>query len=444
MKSGQTKNEKIAPTQVRQLCAGDPSRPTRRPNQPRRGTMNRRKIERKKAQIVNRMAARSLALATLLIVLGITAFSGAASAATRYVGTCETGSYPSIQAAVNASSSGDSVEVCPGTYSELVVIKGVNLTLEGILNGSGYATLVYPAADVQCALGSYCAQILVENATVTVSQLALDGLDFHEQCRFPAGIEFENSSGTISSNIITNHISECPGEQGGPIGFFGEAITALYPVQGTYNLNISSNTISAFGDNGIEVIGQKTLSEGPQVNLFGAISQNTITETGVLNYGIFLEGRNFVVKENTISSSINPSNNIGIYLSGGNHITALLNTINGPLFGIYAPGVDSSTISFNKVSNSAYTGVDLQCGTGNSIGFNDLTGTGSSATAGVLLSVCGPPEVQADHNTVVSNSISNYCSGVLEDPSDTDNNIVFNSFHDIGPGTNIMVAKSCP
>jgi len=51
-------------------------------------------------------------------------------AATLYVGSCGGPNKPTIQAAVNASSPGDTVLVCPGTYPEQVTITK-DLILQG-------------------------------------------------------------------------------------------------------------------------------------------------------------------------------------------------------------------------------------------------------------------------------------------------------------------------
>ena len=368
--------------------------------------------------------------------------AGRASASVLTVGNCASGGYATIQLAVAAAASGDTIQVCPGTYPELVTIDGVNLTLEGIPHHA-VPTIIYPNGELpECRSDGDCSQISVRDATVQIASLTVNGSNFKPTCKLPVGIGLTDSAGNITTSTITNHVSECD-ESG--LEYQGDGIAVGYVTQGNYSVDISNNTISNFGLQGIVVDGQDPFSEGTMVNLTGKISNNTVMAPEEGQYGIDLEyAHNFSITSNTVSSPINPNPSVGILLFSSNHLTALLNTINGPLFGIYTPEVDSSTISFNKVSNSGYTGVDLQCGTGNSIGFNNLTGTGSSTLAGVLLSVCGPPEVGADHNTIVSNSISNYCSGVLEDPSDTDNNIVFNSFHNIGPGSNIMKGDNCP
>ena len=55
-------------------------------------------------------------------------------AKTYYVGSCKTGAYSTISAAVAAVPADSIIDVCPGTYPEQVVISQP-LTLQGIASG---------------------------------------------------------------------------------------------------------------------------------------------------------------------------------------------------------------------------------------------------------------------------------------------------------------------
>jgi len=57
---------------------------------------------------------------------------------------CKSAGYATIQAAVNASSSGDTIYVCPGKYTENVTIEKSNLTV--VATGGAYVTSVFSAA----------------------------------------------------------------------------------------------------------------------------------------------------------------------------------------------------------------------------------------------------------------------------------------------------------
>ncbi len=66
-------------------------------------------------------------LARLLPLLAVLALP--AQAATRYVGSCGAPSTTTIAAAVTAASAGDTLLICPGSYSETVTVNKDNLTL---------------------------------------------------------------------------------------------------------------------------------------------------------------------------------------------------------------------------------------------------------------------------------------------------------------------------
>src|ERR1017187_6416697 len=81
----------------------------------------------KKNNVVRLSLLVTLALATCFFVQ-------AAQASTVIVGTCKAGvQFVTIQLAVNASPTGGTVDVCPGTYPEQVLINK-KLTLVGIPN----------------------------------------------------------------------------------------------------------------------------------------------------------------------------------------------------------------------------------------------------------------------------------------------------------------------
>jgi hypothetical protein len=122
--------------------------------------------------------------------------------------------FSTIQAAVDASATGDTIKVCPGTYPEAVTI-GLPLTLVGVKSGnSGRATLqgVFTSATVSVlGQGKYAAgitpaqgnhdtvypQILVQNTTgpVNITNLTLDG---QAATIDSVGVYYQNSSGSVA------------------------------------------------------------------------------------------------------------------------------------------------------------------------------------------------------------------------------------------------------
>ncbi len=99
--------------------------------------------------------SRLALLAAVAITLLLNEYSPAA-AATRWVNddaasysppgaNCNDAGYSAIQAAVDAASPGDVIQVCPGAYPENVVIGTSNLTVTSTAGASG--TVVKPAAS---------------------------------------------------------------------------------------------------------------------------------------------------------------------------------------------------------------------------------------------------------------------------------------------------------
>ena len=122
--------------------------------------------------------------------------------------------FSTIQAAVNAAGSGDTIQVCPGTYDEQVVVTTSHLTIRGA--GAGL-TVVRPTAVVDNATNGFgnpvAAILLVEGAAnVTVASLKIDGnvadsgASINPPCTtlpFYTGIYLRNSSGTVDSAHVT-------------------------------------------------------------------------------------------------------------------------------------------------------------------------------------------------------------------------------------------------
>jgi len=151
------------------------------------------------------MLRRSLYLCFALCLLSTLP----ALAATVEVGFCSSYiPYSTIQAAVNASSPGDTILVCPGNHPEQVTI-GINLTLQGLEinpNGGAASVVTVPfGGTVQNAtsLGGspVDAQIFINNgANVTINNLTVDGRGNGINSCAPdlIGIYFQNASGKVT------------------------------------------------------------------------------------------------------------------------------------------------------------------------------------------------------------------------------------------------------
>jgi hypothetical protein len=158
-----------------------------------------------------------MATATVL-ALGVFGVS-AASAATLTV--CESGlptcGYSSIQAAANAASSGDTIEIAAGTYSDVVFIEK-NLTLQG---AGAERTIIDGDVDV-----------FVEHPVVTITGVTV--ANHH-------GVLNEGGTVTLSNSVVKNSSKN----GGGGIDNFGGGTVTLN------NSTVSDNSARHFQGGGI-------------------------------------------------------------------------------------------------------------------------------------------------------------------------------------------------
>src|SRR6266403_3579936 len=229
----------------------------------------------------------------LVMLLGL---GGQAFASTVTVGLCAGPGthYTTIQLAVNAVSPGDTVKVCPGNYPEQVSINK-NLTVIGIASGTSDAAVVVVPAGGLVTNGvtdisgqPTAAQILVQNAVVTISHLGVDGAnDGMTDCSIdPIGIYYQNASGTITGNAVRNVLLP-PGLQGCQDGL---AINVESNI-GAPAVTISGNSVRNYDKNGITASGPDTGSPGPNVKVIGntviGLGATTVTaQNGIqISYG---------------------------------------------------------------------------------------------------------------------------------------------------------------
>ena len=331
---------------------------------------------------------RKLVSLTSGAVICMGALSVSASAATYAVGTCKPNltSFTTISQALSTIPSGSTVDVCPGTYAEQVVITQP-LTLQGVVIGGANAAIVaVPAhgmsANTTDGNGTVIgAQIVVESTgPVNISDLVVDGNggSLGGCPNTMVGIYYHSSSGTVNHAVVRNGgstgtgclegillendnqnsapsvtVSNSSVHDFGAIGIY--ATTG--PLAGNLAFNIMGNAIG----NSANGAGMLILNSAG-----GTVTNNTV-ET--VSTGIVVQGAPTVAKTNRVSNT----SGAFVIVSEGNTIQS--NTTfssSGIAFSVLA---NNNQILANSVSNSD-TAFGLYCAlatSGNLVKSNTIT-----------------------------------------------------------------------
>ncbi len=382
---------------------------------------------------------RGFAFACLALVV-LAAFSGQAFAAHyAQVGSCTPPNaplhtYTTIQAAVTASTAGTIIEICPGNYPEQVAI-GKNLTLVGVGNTSQDAAVILPPAGgmVQNATDvsnsdPIAAQIFVQYATVSISNLTVDGtgnglvnscpLDFD-------GILFQNASGTVNHVAVRNQLlGDVQGGclTGDPIFVeTGNSYTSTVTVENSSVHNYNRNGITGrYAGTTLNVIASYIQGAGPLGS--GYAAQNGIE----LAYGA--KGKitaNTVIDNSYVGPTYGASSILLYGAEENSSITVTANTLGNSQIpiGLYSNGVSGQynngvTVTGNKIFGTpTFDAIDV-CSNGNTVTGNTIF---NSAESGVHLDAsCGGT---GQNNNALSNTIvESACAGVLDDWANTGGN----------------------
>jgi hypothetical protein len=348
-----------------------------------------------------------------------------------------------IQAAVNAVSTGGTVRVCPDIYPEQVTINK-NLTLLGIASGTSDAAVVTVPGGGLVTNGVVdifgfptAAQIFVQNANVTVSHITVDGAnDGLTDCSIDAiGIYYQNSSGSITDNAVRNVLLPA-GLQGCQDGL---AIN-VEAASGMPAVTISNNSVRNYDKNGITASGLGTAAGvGPVVTVKGntviGLGATTVTAQNGIQVGLGATGSitsNYVADDiytnpPNCSPSCTGASGILVYASAG--VTVSGNTVESAQFGI-VPVTDpnlglanGTIIKSNHIGGTQlFDAIDL-CSDGNTAQANVIFG---SSQDGIHTDDSCSPST-GSNNTVTQNSINEACAGILLGSS-TSNIVAPNTF----------------
>ncbi len=331
-------------------------------------------------------------------------------ARTYYVGSCKTGAFSTIGAAVAAVPAGSTIDVCPGTYPEQVVISQP-LTLQAVVSGgSSQAIIAMPASGLvtttSVRFGTLAAQVEVTAGPVNITGITVDGTAISSNCptvedvgifygsgasgtlnhvetRFQncnstgIGMYAENNSGSSASVTIENSNINYS-------SWTGIYVCAISP--STLNAAIKSNSLTANSTFGIATDGNTTATVSDNVvDASGSISgiilimgSATVTGNTVIggDSGIRPSTAGARVSGNTITGAIS-----GIWIDAASTVTS--NHISNGSFGI-GLAVPGATVQGNVITQEQQIGIDFQCVTGTvsgntingaGIGFDEFPGT---------------------------------------------------------------------
>ena len=392
-----------------------------------------------------------------ILVASICFAAQSSQAATVVVGACRTGrSFTTIQAAVDAVPSGSTIDVCPGTYPEQVMIEAKTLTVVGILSGTNDAAVLLPPAGGLIMNGTriggraVAAQIFVQDSTgVTISHLTVDGNGnaLSDCSRNLIGIYFKNSSGRIMDSVARNQILDSS-LQGCQVGLGIDVESDL----GNPAVTVSNNSVHNYQKNGITAGGPGT-GAGPAM----AVTNNTVigigATTAIAQNGIQIGfGASGKVSGNTVAGDIYTgpaaAAGTGILIFASTGITVSGNSVQSTQFGIATVTdsvdgtADNTFISSNHIGGTQeFDAIDL-CSNGNTAQSNSIYG--SQAESGIHLDDQCPGHGSTTsglNNSAANNTINEPCAGILLGSS-APNTIGPNTFFNVTHTT--LAGNSCP
>lgn len=326
-------------------------------------------------------------------------FMSTASFATTFaVGNCKPNSveYATISAAVSDPKTANStIQVCPGTYNEQVLITQP-LTLQGVTIGNNSAAVItLPAGAAQTMngdnIGIVAYQIGVQNpgGPVNLKDLIVDGTGASNlgDVGYLGGIFYEDASGTVTNVAARNQVY-----QGSGVGILvasGQLTSAAQTV-----------TIEKSVFNNFDLIGMFTVAAA---GLDLTIDSNFVDGATAAQVGIAFNGTG-AVKSNVVGGT---PRSLSLMNSSA---TATANTIHGSVY----VNAGSNTVTGNSIDAGGGFGVQI-LGTGtNTVKSNTIVNS-STAVYGCGNFLSAP----ASSNTVSDNTILNASIGIQMPSSNT-------------------------
>ena len=314
--------------------------------------------------------------------------------------------FPTIQAAINAAVNGDTIQVAPGTYVENINFLGKAIQVNSDQGAQLTVIDGNQAGSVVSFTSGEGPQSVLNGFTVRHGKASLRG----------GGIRIENSSPTITGNIITNNTAgdsgggiassfsspviqgntitnngQIPGWSGG-VGGGGVSITGAAATQ-LLNNTISGNSWSSASGGGVSLF-----AAGTPLLKNNFITNNTAYSQGggisIVNYSDALILQNVIVGNSAATGGgvywLVPSGNRGPFLI--NNTISENNSAQGSA--VFADGFDQQAQLINNILVTFNGQNAVVCGTFNDtkspiFRYNDVFSSGGLAYAGACTNQTG-------------------------------------------------------
>lgn len=286
--------------------------------------------------------------------------------------------YTTIQAAVDAAKSGDTISVTPGIYTEQVTVPVGKNNLTIMSQQLGAAEIAAPATLTGAAdiVRISANAVTLENFTISGPS---DGIK--------AGVQIDRGgSATVRDNLITQIYGS----------IFGAGLGVGVLITGG-NGTISDNTITQYEKAGIVVEGASSSARIAGNLVVGVGPNGVIGQNGIQ----ISDGARGSIVNNDVSQNIfSPQTFVaaGILLFNAAPTTVVANTATQNDVGILVSGTKGATLFNNDLSDSTFDGIELRDGTTHTVVFSnhshdnqldgiyiDATATNNTITRNVLM-----------------------------------------------------------
>jgi parallel beta-helix repeat protein len=368
-----------------------------------------------------RRKVTAFVVAVSLAAVSLQAASGSAAAASTIVVPDQ---YPTVQAAVNAASPGDTIRVRAGSFHEQVSI-GKNLTIQGA--GSLRTTILAPAVLVPDFLGRASIVNIHAGAIVTMTGLTVSGPG-PTSCAvgsLNAGLRVIGGATLNLSSARVLHIHDSPKLDCNHNGT-GIAIGALFTTE-TGHANIHDVVVADYQSGGISVFTAGSDAVITRTVVDAGIRGSEVVFTGGIEVG---DGAVAKVTHDVISGNrcTNPSLNCGpdpmaeFQAAGINNgpgeppgpgTEFADNLIVGNDIGIYLFGAtDCCSVHDNLIVSSRYFGIAIQDGSNQVSGDTIIGGRVGVGVIADFADSVGTLNHERIANTSVADTQALDCCGV--------------------------------